>query len=407
MDDSTPPLPLAGIRVVEMATLVMGPIAGQTLGDYGAEVIKLETPTGDIFRQNAPARSPDMGATFLQFNRNKLSLAVDVKSARGRDLVGRLLATADVFLTNTRAQALAKLGLDYETLRATNPGLIYCAAYGFSEDGPYAGRPAADDTIQAMSGLVDLQARATGTPGFVATVIADKAIGLTVVNAVMAALIRRGRDRTGQFIEVPMFESMVAFVMPEHMAGHSFDPPMGPSGYARIINPNRRPYATADGLLCVLPYTTDQWVRFFTMIGRDDLVSDPALRSAEGRSRRFDELYAMISDVMPERTTAEWVALLLEQDILFGEVNPTDDLRTDPHLVARSMFRTVDHPTEGRLTLLGYPIRSSHPSMALRLMPPRLGEHSAEIAASLGLSTDHVRAMFDAGELCSVVQQPA
>ena len=407
MDDTTPPLPLSGIRVVEMATLVMGPIAGQTLGDYGAEVIKLETPTGDIFRHNAPARSPDMGATFLQFNRNKQSLAVDVKSARGRDLVGRLLATADVFLTNTRAQALAKLGLDYDTLRTTNPGLIYCAAYGFSEDGPYAGRPAADDTIQAMSGLVDLQARATGTPGFVATVIADKAIGLSVVNAVMAGLIRRNRDGTGQFIEVPMFESMVAFVMPEHMAGRSFDPPVGPSGYARIINPNRRPYATADGLLCVLPYTTDQWLRFFALIGRSDLADEPALKSPEGRSRRFDELYAMISEVMPQRTTAEWVDLLIRSDILFGEVNRTDDLPSDPHLMARNMFPQVDHPTEGRLTLLGYPIRSSEPTMQLRRLPPRLGEHSAEIALGLGLSADHIRAMFDAGELCASVPQPA
>lgn len=398
-EDNSRDLPLEGIRVIDMTTLGMGPLAGQTLGDYGADVIKVETVSGDFFRHNVPKHSSTMGHTYMQFNRNKKSVAVNLKSEAGLSLLKKLLAGADVFLSNTRSQSMRKLGLDYESLRAENPGLIYCAAYGYSEAGPYAGRPAADDTIQAMSGLIDLQQKAGGPPNLVATVVADKAVGLMIVNAVMAAMIRRARHKVGQFIEVPMFESMVSFVMPEHMAGRSFDPPEGGAGYLRVINPNRRPYRTRDGLLCVLPYTTDQWIRFFRLIGRDDLAEDADFTTPEGRSRRFEELYALIEQVMPERDTAEWVKLLLENDILFGEVKSVDSLFEDPHLNERGMFPVYDHPSEGRIRLLGYPIVTSEPSTKLRLLPPQLGEHSAEIAQELGLECGEIERMVADGDL--------
>ena len=253
------PQPLSGLRVVDMTSLAMGPLATQILGDYGADVIKVESLAGDPFRNTLPTNSPGMGHVFLQFNRNKRSLAIDLKAPSALAAFLKLVATADIFVSNVRPQAMAGLGLGYEALKAINPGIIYCAAYGFSEQGPYAGRPAADDTIQAMSGLVDLQARASGHTVLTASVVADKAVGLTLASAIMAAVIQKMREGVGQFIEVPMFETMVAFVLPEHLAGQAYLPPRGPSGYGRIINPMRRPFATLDGHLCVLPYTTPQW----------------------------------------------------------------------------------------------------------------------------------------------------
>ena len=337
-------LPLDGIRVVEMATLGMGPIAAQTLGDYGADVVKLESVAGDLFRHITPAVSADMGHTFIHLNRNKRSLALDVKSARGQELVRALLGSADVFLSNTRPIALRKLGLDHASLCAANPGLIHCTAHGFSEQGPYAGRPAADDTIQAMSGLVDLQQRAGGQPMFVASVVADKAVGLMIVNAILAALLRRSKTGTGQSIEVPMFESMVAFLMPEHMAGKTYTPQRGAPGYARIVNPKRRPFRTADGLICVLPYTDDQWRRFFELIDRPDLVADAELATQIGRSCRFEELYAIIEEVMPRHSTSEW------------------DTATDRHR----------HPVR----------RGQHPGAAVRRSPSHSTRHVSRVRRS-------------------------
>lgn len=391
--------PLSGIKVVEMATLAMGPLAGQILGDYGADVIKVETTAGDHFRYNGPSVSADMGHTFLHLNRNKKSVACDLKSHAGRELIRRLVKDADIFLSNTRPDAMARLGLDYYSLRKDNPDLIYCAAYGFSEGGPYAGRPAADDTIQAMSGIVDLQERATGTPSFVATILADKAIGLTLVNSVLAALVKRFRAGGGEAIEVPMFETMVAFLMPEHMAGKSFEPTRGQSGYARVINPNRRPFRTSDGLMCILPYTGDQWLRFFEAIGRSELSDNPDYSTPAGRSRNYNALYALIENEAPKRTNAEWKDLLIEKDILFGEVNSVDELFDDPHLQARDMFPVFPHPSEGDLRMIGFPINSSSDAMRMRLLPPRLGEHSIEIALSLGFSHDEVEAMVSDGVL--------
>ena len=376
--------PLSGIRVIDMTSLGMGPFAAQILGDHGADVIKLEPPTGDVFRHVLPQKSPGMSHAFIQFNRNKRSLSLDLKTSDGQEAVKRLLKTADVVISNLRPPAMKGLGLDYEAIRTLKPDVIFCAAYGYSERGPYAGRPAADDTIQAMSGLAGLQRMASGALQFVASVVADKAVGLSVVNSIMAALIHRMKTGEGQSIEVPMFETMVAFVMPEHVAGMTFDPPMGGAGYSRVINPDRRPYATKDGYLCVLPYTTPQWLRFFRMIGREDLATDKALADPVERSRRFQELYAIIDKVMPTRTTDEWVALLLENDILFGKVNTPDDLLADPHLAATNMFPTYEHPTEGKLRLLGFPISFSATPNKLYRLPPKLGEHSREILAELG-----------------------
>lgn len=392
--------PLAGLTVVDMTTLAMGPLASQTLGDYGADVIKVEPPSGDPFRNSLPTRSPGMGHAFLQLNRNKRSLCMDLKAPAARDALLRLIARADVFISNVRSAGMLGLGLDFESVRAINPAIIYCAAYGFSEQGPYAGRPAADDTIQAMSGLVSLHARTTGTPQLTPTVVADKAVGLMLVNAVLAALIQRMKTGEGRFIEVPMFEAMVAFVLPEHLGGESYVPANGPTGYNRIINPMRRPFATADGYLCVLPYTTPQWHRFFRMIGRNDLAADADLANPVLRNARLEELYGLIATAMPRRTTKAWVADLLAADILFGEMNSVEDLLQDKHLAAVGLFTEHDHPTEGRIRLMRHPVQGAGDNMTdLDRLPPRLGQHSREVLVELGFQSAEIDALLRAGDI--------
>ena len=391
--------PLDSVRVIDMTSLGMGPLSGQILGDYGADVIKLEPPSGDVWRHVLPQGTPGMSHAFIQFNRNKRSLALDLKSKEGLEAARKLLRTADVVLSNTRPQAMRELGLDYDAIREIKPDIIFAAAYGYSERGPYAGRPAADDTIQAVSGLAALQRMASGSMQFVATVVADKAVGQALVNAVLAAIIHKMKTGRGQRIEVPMFETMVSFVMPEHVAGMTFTPPKGGAGYSRVINPERRPYKTKDGYLCVLPYTTPQWLRFFKLIGRDDLAADPKLADPLERSKRFQELYALIDKAMPERTTDEWVAAMLENDILFGKVNTPDDLLKDPHLETLNMFPVHEHPTEGKIRLIGFPIEMTETPNTLRHLPPNLGQHSRQVLADLGYSDSELDRMQERGIL--------
>ena len=387
------PQPLDGVRVLDLTSLGMGPLATQALGDMGADVIKLEAPDGDVFRHVVPQGTAGMSHTFLQFNRNKRSVVLDLKSPAGQEALERLIADCDVLVLTLRPAAAAKLGLDYERVRAIRPDVIYCAAYGYAEGGPYAGRPAMDDTIQAMCGLAWLQRAVSGKEQLVANVVADKATGLTIVNAVLAAIIHRMKTGEGQSIEVPMFETMVAFTMPEHMAGQSFVPSKGEAGYARVINPDRRPFRTADGWLSVVPYTTAQWLRFLRLIGRDDMADDPQIADPVHRSHMFRELYGLIDAAMPTRTTAEWRALLLEHDILFGDVNSPEDLLADQQLAARDMFVTVEHPTEGMIRLLGFPVTFSATPSRLRRLPPKLGQDNHEVLSELGFSADEIRKM--------------
>lgn len=389
--------PLDGIRILDMTTLGMGPYAGQMLGDHGADVIKVEDPGGDIFRHVLPSRSKGMSHAFIQFNRNKRSVALDLKSSAGKEALLRLVASSDVLLSNLRPAAMERLGLTDDALRQVKPDLIFCACYGYSEKGPYAGRPAADDTIQAMSGLTGLMLQSTGRQQFVPSVVADKAVGQAVANAVLAAIVHRLRTGEGQSIEVPMFETMVAFVMPEHMAGKTFEPPLGEMGYARILASQRRPYPTKDGHLCVMPYTTAQWLRFLRLIGRDDLAADPEIIDMRGRSRRFEELYGLIAEVTPTRTTVDWVHDLAAQDIPFGRVNSPEDLLVDPHLQAMDMFPCVEHPDEGTLRLIGFPVRYSLTPNRLRRLPPRVGQHTRELLQELGYPDEQIDAMHTGG----------
>jgi len=373
---------LDGVRVLDMSAVGMGPMSTQLLGDFGADVIKVESVDGDVFRYPMPQRHHGMSHAFLNFNRNKRSVVIDLKTEEGRQNLFSLLETSDVFVSNMRAPALRRLGFDAESLAQRFSQLIHCSCYGYSEKGPYAGRAAVDDTIQAACGLAWLQGDAGArAPEYVNTVVADKVVGLYVANAITAALFSREKTGRGQAIEVPMFECMVAFSSLEHLAGRSFIPPEGSAGYARLLNEFRRPFRTKDGYVGVVPYTDSQWKRFFELAGDPQLALDERYCSLCARSQHFPELYCYVERALATRTSREWLALLEKADIPYARVNSFDDLLEDPHLNAVGFWREVDHPTEGKLRQPGLPIHFSRTPASVRRHAPGLGEHTRELIA--------------------------
>jgi crotonobetainyl-CoA:carnitine CoA-transferase CaiB-like acyl-CoA transferase len=293
---------------------------------------------------------------------------------------------SDVFMHNMRPQAMARLGFAYDRLRAVNPRLIYCAAHGYGQDGPLADRPAFDDIIQGASGFVALEEATGGEARFVPTLVGDKAVGLTMVYAVMAALLQRERTGEGQEVEVPMLETMTAFLMAEHMGGLTFDPPLGPPGYSRMLAPDRRPHRTADGHICILPYSDRHWRDFFHIAGRPEIADDPRLADAPTRSRHVAELYALVAECVRGDTTAHWLTKLKAADIPSGPVNALGQLPQDEQLAAVDFFPISKHPSEGRIRSTRPPVRFSAADCAMRRPAPRLGEHSREILREAGLS---------------------
>ena len=393
----TKPGPLAGIKVIDLTTVVLGPLATQILGDLGAEVIKIEAPEGDIMRYAGPARHCEMGHVFLNLNRNKRSLCLDLKRGEAADVLLTLVQQSDVFMHNMRPQAMARLGFAYERLRGVNPRLVHCSAHGYGQVGPLADRPAFDDIIQGASGFVALEQATGGEARFVPTLVGDKTVGLTMVYAVMAALLQRERTGEGQAVEVPMLETMTAFVMAEHMGGLTFDPPMGPPGYSRMLAPDRRPHRTADGHICILPYSDRHWRDFFIVAGRPELTEDPRLADAQSRSRHVAELYALIAECVRGNTTAYWLNNLKSADIPCGPVNQLAELADDEQLAAVDFFPLTDHPSEGRIRMVRPPVRFGDADCALRHHAPRLGEHSREILLEAGLGAKEVEDLISRG----------
>jgi crotonobetainyl-CoA:carnitine CoA-transferase CaiB-like acyl-CoA transferase len=371
---------LDGVRIVDLTSVGMGPMATQLLADMGADVVKIEGAEGDVFRHVTPQRHHGMGHPHLNLNRNKRSVVLDLKTQGGMANLLALIASADVFISNMRAPAMRRLGLDAETLTKKYPKLIYCGCYGYSEKGPYAGRAAVDDTIQAACGLAWLQGDAGNEPPrYVKSVVADKVLALYVAQAVTAALFARERTGKGQAVEVPMFECMVSFLAVEHLAGKTFVPPEGPTGYSRLLNPFRRPFQTTDGYIGVVPYTDGQWRRFFEIIGAPELARDERYRTQQARSRHFGQLYEIIDVALKQKSTTEWIALLKDADIPFAPVNALDALLDDPHLAAIGFWRKLEHPTEGALIQAGLPISFSLTPMEVRRHAPGIGEHTEEV----------------------------
>ena len=384
------PGPLAGVRVLDVSTVVLGPWAAQTLGDMGADVIKVEPPEGDTTRRLGPARHPGMGAFYLACNRNKRSLVLDLKQAAGRAALLRLATTADVILHNFRPGPAARLGLEYEPFRAVNPRLVYCATYGFRARGPYGTKPAYDDVIQAAAGLASLQTALVGEPRYMPTIVADKTSSLAVLSAVLSALFHRERTGEGQAIEVPMFETVVAYVMVEHLYGETFVPPIETAGYKRILNRWRRPFRTTDGYLAVVPYTDADWRAFFALAGRADLQADPRFRTLESRLANIEALYEELAKIIAGRSSAEWLEALDRASVPAMVVNTLETLLVDPQLEATGFWKIVEHPTEGTLRVPDIPTTYSRTPAEIRRLPPRLGEHSREVLREAGFSEAEV-----------------
>ena len=388
---------LHGIQVVDLSTVILAPWASQILGDMGADVIKVETPQGDTTRQIGPRRNEGMASFYLAANRNKRSIVLDITRPEGKAALNRVVGTADVFLHNLRPRVAAKLGVDYANFAARCPSLVYCATYGFRRDGPLADKPAYDDIIQAASGLADLQSVTSDQPRYVPTVVADKITSYNVVASILAALLYRERGGGGQELEVPMFETMVDFIMVEHLYGASFEPPIDRLGYSRIINRERRPYPTKDGYLAVLPYSDENWRALFELAGRPELMRDARFSSLSARIRNAEAVYAVLAEILVARTTAEWLHLLDAANVPVMAVNTKESLLENEQLAATGFWHLVDHPTEGRLRMTDPPTRFGKSPSAIRRMPPRLGEQSAEILAEAGYSAAEVQGLFDAG----------
>ena len=393
---------LKGTRIIDLTTTYLGPYATQWLGDMGAEIIKVEALTGDVGRSPLPSRSPDMGAGFINANRNKRSIAVDLKHPRGLDIVLRLTRNADALVHNMRPKAAQKLGLGYDELKKLNPGLVYCFSPGFGQNGPYADEPAYDDIIQAMCGLASLNADSSGAPRFLPSIVADKVVGLHLAFAVATGLAHRFKTGEGAMIEVPMFESMVAFLLVEHLAGRSFSPPLGEAGYERLLAPNRRPYRTRDGYVAIMPYTTVQWMRFLECVGRDDLLAQDWIKDPVRRSAKVNALYGVIADAAPAKTTAEWLALMDERDIPCGRVNHIGDLIDEPHLAAVGLFQDTTHPSEGAMRTVRSPFQVSGVARRPDRPAPTLGGSGATILKEAGLTPAEVEDLFAHG----IVRRP-
>ena len=397
--------PLAGIRILDLSTIVMGPFATQIMGDMGADVFKVEAPPaapgapgGDLLRYTSSGRHHGMSNLFINCNRNKRSVVLNLKSDEGREAFLKLAATCDAVLYNVRPQAMRRLRLGYEDVRAARPDIVYVGGFGFGEGGPYAGRAAFDDLIQAMTAVPDMFLRSgSHEPRFVPINFCDRVSGLALVNTVLGALLHRARTGVGQSVEVPMFETMAQFVLGEHLGGHSFVPPLGPPGYERILNPARKPLATRDGFLCMLVYNDKQWQAFFNAIGKPELMRDPRFDSLSSRSANIVRVYEWLGHEVSQRTTAEWLALLAGIDIPYVPARTIEELIEDPHLHAVGFFRTYEHPSEGTMVEVGLPSTWSETPLSVRRHAPRLGEHTREVLVEAGVTGDALESLVAQG----------
>jgi crotonobetainyl-CoA:carnitine CoA-transferase CaiB-like acyl-CoA transferase len=392
------PGPLDGIKVLELTAVVLGPWACQMLADMGADVIKIEAPYGDSNRTLGEYRNTKgMAALYLTCNRNKRSLVLDLKKPEARDALLELVKTADVLVHNNRPQVMDKLKLDYATLKEINPKLIYCGSYGYGKNGPYGEKGALDDSIQAVSGIAMLNKLVLGEPRYLPTIVCDKTTAMAVVQGVLAALFHRERTGQGQEIEVPMYETMVSYVMAEHLWGYTFDPPMGEPGYTRLMSHHRKPYPTKEGYIAILPYLDAHWETFCKLADREDLLDDPRFKSLSDRVANIDDTYQETAKTMLNKTAKEWMEIFGETSVPTIIVNDLVDLVHDEHLNAVGFWKSIDHPTEGKLRTPAFPISFSETPADIRRHAPRLGEHTVEILKEAGLDEASINAMIESG----------
>ncbi|MGO9701007.1 MAG: CaiB/BaiF CoA transferase family protein [Xanthobacteraceae bacterium] len=396
--------PLQGLRIIDLTSMVLGPYATQILADYGADVIKVEPPQGDLMRKGGALKSAEMGALYLQLNRNKRSVVLDLKQPAARAVLLRLCERADVLVHNTRLAAMRRLQLGDDDVHKINPRLVYVSLIGYGDNGPYAGKPAYDDLIQGICALPAIVAQAGARePGYVPLALTDRIVGINAAHAVLAAIIRRDRSGEGQSVELPMFETMAQFVLGDHLGGRTFEPPIGKPGYERLLTPNRRPYATRDGYVCVLIYTDKHWQAFFAALGRrDEFAADPRLSDHATRARHHNELSGMVADILRTRTTAEWIAFFEGCDIPCAPMHDLDALIDDPHLDAVGFFQMQTHPTEGPVRYTGIPSRWNGAALKITRHAPSLGEHSVAVLKEAGLAPAEIDALLKTGATIDV-----
>lgn len=391
--------PLAGVRVIDMSTVVLGPYATLILGDLGADVIKIETGAGDIMRHAGKAPAAAMGPIYMALNRNKRSVKLNLRQEQAKEAMRRLLRSADVFFHNVRQGGIERLGFDYETVKALNPSIVYVHCVGYGSNGTYAGRQAYDDLVQAASGFADLLSQRdkiggkAGEPTYMPSLIADKTAGLHAVYATLAALFHRQRTGEGQFVEVPMLETFTMFHLVENLYGRTFVPPTGRMAYTRSVNPNRRPYPTKDGYIAIVPYSDDQWAQFFEMGGRPGVMSEPRFATYEARTEHIGELYALIREVARTKTTEEWLKLLGEAHIPAMRYNRLEDVLEEEHLTSAGFFQTRTHPDVGDYVSMRHPVRFERSAASIGRDPPRLGADTEEVLRGLGLTEPDVAAL--------------
>ena len=393
---------LGGYNILDMTSVVLGPYATQILGDLGADVIKIEPPTGDIVRRTGYAPDANFGTLFMTVNRNKRSIVLDQKQAEAAHVMHALFEWADVFVHNVRPDAMERLGYTYEAVKAIQPEIIYVNAVGFGSTGPYSGVAAYDDTIQAISGAAALTSLMDGDPlpRNINTLIADKTTGLHVVYAILAALLHRERTGVGQFIEVPMFESTVSFLLLEHLGGSAWQPTQGPMGYPRTSHPYNRPYRTKDGALGIMPYTDKHWHDILEIGGRLDLLDDPRLASIATRRMNMADLSAELEAITLTRTTEEWCTLFIKHDVPFMHVHTLESLMEDEHLAAVDFFDTHHHdPTDETYVSMKHPVEFSETPATIRSHPPGLGSDGASILREIGFDEVKIEGLIEKGVL--------
>lgn len=399
---------LSGVRVIDITTVFMGPSATQMLGDLGADVIKVEGPGGDPTRTVGPMGECGLGPLFLGLNRNKRSVILDLKKPEGRDALLRLVKDADVLTYNVRPAAMERLGLSYEDVAAVNPKVIYAGMVGFSQRGRYAAEPAFDDLIQAACAIPYAQAAGTdGVPRYFPLTIADRSVGLYAFGVICAALYSRQQTGSGQRVDIPMFETMVPYVLGDHLYGHTFIPPQGGFGYPRLTSPNRRPYRTRDSYVCCLIYTDRHWKTFLTVVGKGDLFeTDPRFRDIRTRTANINDLYQIVSDELQHRTTAEWTESLKEADIPLFPVHTFESLLEDPHLDDIGFFEEFDHPVVGKIRRTAVPSEWSGTPPGDSRAVPVLGQHSEEVLREAGLSQAEIASLMTAGVTAGPREHP-
>ncbi|GAA0319374.1 CoA transferase [Sphingomonas oligophenolica] len=374
--------PLSGVRVVDLTSMVMGPYATQIMADMGADVIKIEAPAGDNTRYISVGPAPGMAGVFVNVNRGKRSVVLDLQSDGGKASLRQLIESADIFIHAMRAKAIAKLGFDYEAVAAINPSIVYTNCYGYSRHGPDRDQPAYDDTIQAECGLTAVQQMLTGEANYVGTIVADKVAGLTALYATMMALYHRARTGEGQEVEVGMFETMASFMLVEHANGAMFDPPLGPACYPRAVAPNRKPYRTKDGHVSALIYNDKHWALFVEAV--KPAWANSELATLAQRAGQIDRVYGLLAETFLERTTGEWLDLLRALGIPAAPLRTPDELFHNPHLEAAGFFETVESPY-GDIRFPGIPTWFSRTPGKVAGPAPSLGEDTADVLSELGL----------------------